>query len=318
VRRDWRRWLPLGVFPLACIAVFSSAEVNRDRFLLPSLGVLAVFAGAAIAWVAVRSRALAVAVALLAAGPPLLQSARYVVAIGGPGTRDVAVDRLTAGAVPGARILTTLPELGLDRTRFEVVAFDAFDERAALAAPFMDHVVTTGAPEGLDVVSEVVPGSAHAGPRIALARARRPRALRAVPLTAGDLAASENAGALALALDGDLGTRWESAAPQTPGTWLEVRLPPGRPLAGVDLALGERPRHFAANLHVFALGEAGEWTRMRVAETRPPVAEQLGHPSQSLVFAPVRTRGLRLVQVGRRVRPWSIAELRVYEDPGAP
>jgi hypothetical protein len=48
------------------------------------------------------------------------------------------------------------------------------------------------------------------------------------------------------------------------------------------------------------------------------VAEQLGHPSQSLVFAPVRTRGLRLVQVGRRVRPWSIAELRVYEDPGAP
>ena len=50
------------------VAVFSTAEVNRDRYVLPAMGVLAVFAGAAVAWLAARSPRLAVAVALLAAG----------------------------------------------------------------------------------------------------------------------------------------------------------------------------------------------------------------------------------------------------------
>jgi 4-amino-4-deoxy-L-arabinose transferase-like glycosyltransferase len=40
--RDWRRLLPLWVFPLTVVAVFSTAEVHHDRFLLPALGVSAI------------------------------------------------------------------------------------------------------------------------------------------------------------------------------------------------------------------------------------------------------------------------------------
>jgi hypothetical protein len=314
IRQEWRRFVPLAIFPLVCIAVFASAEVNRDRFVLPALGVLAVFAGAAVAWIAEHSRALAATVALLAAGGPLVQSARYVAAIGRPGTRDQAVDWLSANAAEGARILTTLPELGLDRARYEVLALDAYDERAALLAPSMDYVVTRAAQPDLAVVRELTPRDANAGPPVVIARPEQARALRSVPLQPGSLSASQNPEMLAAVLDGDVATRWQSAAPQEPGTWVEVHLPEPRALAGLELELGDRPRQFPANLHVFARAEGGAWTRLRTVDGRPALAEQRGQPSMVLLFPPVRTNGLRLVQVGRRQRPWSIAELRVQEE----
>ena len=44
-RRDWRRWLPLWLLPLTIVAVFSTAEVHHDRFVVPALGVIALCAG---------------------------------------------------------------------------------------------------------------------------------------------------------------------------------------------------------------------------------------------------------------------------------
>ena len=68
-RREWRTWLPLWIFPLVTVAVFSTAEVNRDRFLLPALGVLAVVR--ARPWRGSRSaRRDRGGAVLLAAGPP--------------------------------------------------------------------------------------------------------------------------------------------------------------------------------------------------------------------------------------------------------
>jgi hypothetical protein len=318
VRKDWRRWVPLALFPVVTVAVFSTAEVNRDRFLLPALGVIAVFAGAAVAWLAARSRAAAVAVALFAAGPPLVQSVRYLGAIARPGTRDRAADWVQANVPPGARVLTALPELGLDRGRYEVLRADHFDERAALLSSSADVVVAMGDPPGLRVLTRIDPADPNEGPAIALAESRARRVLQPLALAPGAVSASEDAGRVADMLDGRLDTRWESAAPQAPGTTLEVRLSEARALGGVELALGDRPRHYAANLHVFVLGPDLTWTRVRVAEGRPPLDEQLGEPSQLLVFPTTRTRGLRLVQAGRRVRPWSVAELRVLEDAAGP
>ena len=317
VRREWRRWVPLAVFPVVCVAVFSTAEVNRDRFLLPALGVLAVFAGAAVAWIAARSRPLGVAVALLAAGAPLVQSVRYLAAIGRAGTRDQALDWIAANAPAGARIVTTLPELGLHRARHEVIAVDAADERAAVAGRAADFFVTSDPPAGFAPVHAIAPRDVHAGPPIVIARAEQPPRFEAVRLGPRHVSASENAAAVAAMTDGSLATRWESAAPQAPGTTIEVQLDEPRRLARVELALGDRPRHFAANLHVLVLRDDGTWSRVRVVDGRPPVTEQLGPPSQVLLFAPVTTRGLRLVQMGRRVRPWSVADLRVDEDAPA-
>jgi hypothetical protein len=317
-RKQWRRWLPLWIFPLVTVAVFSTAEVNRDRFLLPALGVLAVIAGAAAAWLAARSRGVAVAVAFLAAGPPLLASVRYLAAISRPGTRDRALDWVEAHVPAGARILTTLPELGLDRDRYEVLAADRYDERAALLARSVDLVATTEAQPGLRTLSQLVPPDPNAGPSIVLSVAEAPRPLREVPLGRDGLRASENEAGIPEMLDGDLATRWESAAPQAPGTWIEIRLPEPRPLAAVELALGDRPRQHAANLHVFVLAPNGEWQRVRVADLRPSVEEQRGEPGQKLLFPSVSTRGIRLLQTGRRRRPWSVAELRLFEEPVPP
>jgi hypothetical protein len=319
VRKDWRRWLPVGVFPVLAVAVFSTAEVNRDRYVLSAMGVLTVFAGAAIARVAARSRPLAVAVALLAAGGPLVQSVRYLAVIVRPGTRDLAVDWVDGHVPEGARILTTLPELGLDRRRYEVLTADGFDDRAALLARSVDMVALTQEQPGLRTLSRMLPADPNAGPPVVLARPEAPRRLRPVPLAAGLVTASEDAPGIPQLLDGDPATRWATAGSQAPGNWIEVRLAAPRLLAGVELALGDRPRHHAANLHVFTSGPEGDWKRARVVEGRPPVEEQRGtEPSQLLLFPAVRATGLRLLQVGRRVRPWSVAELRVFEEVAGP
>jgi 4-amino-4-deoxy-L-arabinose transferase-like glycosyltransferase len=318
VRKDWRRWLPLALFPLLAVALFSTAEVNRDRYVLSAMGVLAVFAGAAVGWLAERSRALAAAVALLAAGAPLVQSVRYLAAIARPGTRDLAVDWVDAHVTAGARILTTLPELGFDRTRYEVLTADGFDEREALLAGSVDVVATTQERPGLRTLWQVRLDDPNAGPPVVLARSEAPRELRPLELAAGQVTASENAAQVSEMSDGDPDTRWATAGSQAPGNWIEVRLREPRRLGGVELALGDRPRQHAANLHVFTRGPDGAWTRVRVAEGRPAVDEQRGQPSQLLLFPAVSTAGLRLLQVGRRVRPWSVGELRVFEDVSGP
>ena len=184
----------------------------------------------------------------------------------------------------GARILTTLPELGLDRARYEVLPVDRYDERAALLARSVDLVVTTESRPELRVRADVMPDDANAGPRILLAETDRRRVLRPVTLARESVRVSENGEGVPAMLDGDLASRWESAAPQAPGTFVEIHLPQPRTLAAVELALGDRPRHHAANLHVFALGAGGEWQRLRVVEGRPPVEDQIGEPSQKLLF----------------------------------
>lgn len=319
VRGDWRRWLPLAVFPVLAVALFSTAEVNRDRYVLSAMGVLAVFAGAAVAWLAGRSRGLALAVTLLAAGGPLLQSLRYLAAIARPGTRDLAVDWVQAHVPERARVLTTLPELGLDRGRYEVLAFDGYDERAAVLAPFADIVVTTQEQPGLQAVTRMAPPDPNAGPPIVLSRPVAPRRLRPILLGPGAVTASESVEQVPGMLDGDPTTRWTTAGPQAPGNWIEVRLGKTRPLAGVELLLADRPRLHAANLHVFTQGADGAWQRVRVVEGRPPIDEQLGgQPSQLLLFRAAPTEAIRLAQVGRRVRSWSVAELHVLEEAPGP
>jgi hypothetical protein len=319
VRKEWRQWLPLFLFPLVTIAVFSTAEVNRDRFMLPALGVLAVIAGAATARLAARSRALAVAVALLAAAEPLAESVRYLAAIGRPGTRDVALDWVDANVPAGARILTTLPALGLDRQRYEVLTMERFDDRAALLSRSVDFVATNDPRPGLRTVFRVLPADLNAGPPVVVAVPEVARRLRRVPVAPSGVKVSENEARVPDMLDGNLETRWETVGPQVPGTWIEMRLSDPRPLAAVELALGRRARLFAANLHLFTLGADGSWERLAVVDGRPSWEQQKGRqPSQLLLFAATPTRGIRLLQVGRRVRPWSVAELRLFEEPAGP
>jgi hypothetical protein len=316
IRQDWRRWVPLVSFPLVAVAVFSTAEVNRDRYVLSTLGLLSVCAGVAVARFGERWPAPAAAVGLLAAVGPLAESGRYLAVIAHPGTRDLALDWIAANVPARARLLTTLPELGLDHGRYEVLTADGYDQRAAFLAPSVDLVVATQEQPGLQTVWQAPPADRSAGPPVVLARPASPRRLRAFAVAPSDLSASENQAAVGAMLDGDLDTRWSTDGSQAPGTWIEVRLPAPRPVGAVELALGDRPRQHAANLHLFTAGPDGVFRRARVAEGRPPLNEQLGEPSQLLLFPATPVASLRLLQVGRRVRPWSVAELRLFEQVG--
>jgi hypothetical protein len=105
---------------------------------------------------------------------------------------------------------------------------------------------------------------------------------------------------------------------QAPGAWIRIDLPAPRTIGGLQLLLRGRGRTYGKNLHVFASEDGRAWSRVNVLQGRPPVAAQLPSPegpAQVLIFEPRRVRALRIEEVGRGVRPWGIAELRLFALP---
>ena len=134
------------------------------------------------------------------------------------------------------------------------------------------------------------------------------------------LSASEAPERLPALVDGDRQTAWMTSASQSPGGWIRIDLPEARTIGGLQLLLRGRGRTYAKNLHVFASEDGQEWARVDVLQGRPPVAAQLPSPegpAQILIFTPRRAKALRIEQVGRRVRPWGVAELRLFALPKA-
>jgi hypothetical protein len=320
VLAEWRRWAPMLAFPFLTVAVFSTAEVHHDRFLVPALGLLAIVAARAVAAVGRRSGTIAVAVALLAAVHPLMASVDYVSGVSRPGTRDLALDWIESNLPAGSRILTSQRDLGIDRRRYEVLEAERLDRTNRLLALDVDAVVSSG-PDDRDLIGELEslyiaePATVHSGAPIRIVRAPSGRRsdYRRLELDPRWVTASESADRAPALVDRDLETLWRTEAAQRPGTWIEVSLPAPTTIARVELRLAGR-RQFARNVHVYVAEDGAEWKRIVVLQGRPPVEEQLAGagPSQLLLFEPVRVRKLRLVQVGQRERPWAVAELEVW------
>jgi len=161
------------------------------------------------------------------------------------------------------------------------------------------------------------PPNPHAGPRLVVSApppAARPayESLRPAPHW---LSASEAPDRLAALVDDDRATTWATSGAQSPGAWIRIDLPEPRTIGGLQLVLRGRGRAFGKNLHLFATEDGREWSRVSVLQGRPAVAAQLPSPegpAQVLIFEPRRVKALRIEQVGRRLRPWAIAELRLY------
>jgi hypothetical protein len=249
---------------------------------------------------------------------------RHVRALGQPGSRDRALDWIEVHVPRGSAIVAGAADLGLDRSRYDVLPLTGYAplDRALVAhAGWM--VAAPAAGESLGGLREAfrVDGRlVDASPPLAVFavdEASRPR-LRAVPLEAGRIRASENQGLVPAMLDDDPATAWTTEGAQSPGQWLEVDLGAPRDVRRIDLALGNRPNRRGALLHVFADDGTG-WRRVRVAPGRPPVEEQPIDErgvAQVLVLEPVRARALRIVQEGADPRRWAVARLdvRVGED----
>jgi len=320
--RDWRRWLGLLIYPAVVIGVLSTAEIHFDRHLVPMIGVLSVLAGRAVASVAKRSPLAAVGAVLAAAALPLAASIDYVRGVSVPGTRDAVLEWIDKNLPAGSRIVSSVSDLGLDRRRYEVVEVPRLDERTRALARHADAIISGPGDSELVVrqlgtLYAADPPNPHAGPRLVVSAPPpedRP-AYEELRPAARWLSASEAQERLPAMVDGDRGTAWMTSGAQSPGAWIRIDLPEARTIGGVQLVLRGRGRGYGKNLHVFATEDGQEWSRVDVLQGRPPVAAQLPSPegpAQVLIFEPRRVKALRIEQVGRRLRPWAIAELRLY------
>jgi hypothetical protein len=329
LRRDRASWIPPLLHPLVVLVVMSTPALVFLRLILPAMGVVSLMAGLAVEALWMRSRALAVAVALGATALPLGVSVPWVQRAARPSAQDHALDWIEATVPAGARILETRHDarvggrggatLGVDRTRFEFVEHFADDDREGLAvlARHVDYVITgpgAGGRWGKDLRT-VFEGR---GPQGALIlQVKTPPAPPAY--TDIDLAAARVTtpyGPAGTAVDGDPGTVWRTPGPAQETDWIEIELPHAAHVCVVDVAV-PRALRLEPELGLETLDD-GTWRAVRAVAARPPLLVQAahGHPlGQRLVTEPRAVRALRVHQLGRRAEPWAVSEIRLQACP---
>jgi hypothetical protein len=331
--RAWRRWLPALLLAAVFFAVLATSDVRHERFLLAPLSVGCLLAGAG----AVRlggllerglGRPLPAAVPVLGvalAALPLRASASYAREMTEPLTRDIVLDWVAA-TVPGrARVLSSVPLLGLDPERLDVLLVPRLGPENRAQVLEADVVLSTSAdaPEalaGLQPVFSTTPDSKYQG-RTTVTAWSVPPALRppyrTLAVEAGWLSASDSAQDLPAMCDGRAETLWRTAGPQQRGDWLAVTLPAPVVLGRVELVLGHEPRFAARQLRVELSADGRDWQPADALPGRAPAELQPpgGEYSQVLLLSPPReARALRLVQTGLGWRRrWGVAELRLFD-----
>jgi hypothetical protein len=327
---DWRRWAPLVAFPLAAILTFATSDVRHERFLAPALGVVAILAGGSIEWVARRRVLAATALALVAAAFPLERSLVQARDLSRPTTMDRVADWAAATLPPGARLLTLLPDLGLDTTRFEVVRLNVSPKLMAgwlAIGPYLaretDYVVANPrGPEheatvrGLDPVFRAEPDSNLAGLPLAVFRvpdSLRPRYDR-LSLSRVTLSASENLADLANLRDDRPDTAWLTEEAQHPGQWIEATWGDPVRVIRVTLGLGTKPQRWGRQLQLGVTLDGKTWKPVITALASGAIGEGPpgSHPTaQVLVIEPTCARGVRILQRGRSDRRWAVSDLAI-------
>ncbi len=333
---DYRRWAPLVAFPLAAILTFSTSDVRHERFVAPTLGVVALLAGGLIEWVARRKVPAAIALALVAAAFPLERALAQARDLSRPGTMDRVADWTAGTLSPGARLLTLVPELGLDTTRFDVVRLNVspkLQARWLTLGPYVareaDYVVAnpaipaqTSTVGGLESVFRVEPDSNLAGPPLEVFRvpdAQRPHYDR-LSLARVDLSASENSADLASLRDERPETVWLTEEAQRPGQWIEARWETPVRLARVILGLGTKPQRWGRQVEISVTLDGKTWKPAFTALASGTGEQAVGsRPSaQILIIEPTCARGMRVRQQGRSDRRWAVADLGIDTLGGEP
>ena len=319
--REWRKWGPLLLFPVVVVAVFSTAEVHHDRFLVPTLGVLTLLVGLAAEHLYQRQAPATIALILIALAVPFYSSLSYVRDISRPSTRDRALDWMEAHLEPGSRVLSPLTDVGGDKSQFEVLKASNSPERFHLQSTHTDLVLLRPADEEsytheLPLTVAIEPESVYSGPPLRLYTVPerfRPQ-YEKIPLELSWLSASEARERIPNLIDGRLSSYWETESGQGPGNWIQVRFPKPVVVGRIELSSGSRPLRHARRLRLEGRTEDGNWREIPYVMGRPGLRRQVldeRGPSQILIMEPTTVRGLRLFQTGRRTKPWSIAELRV-------
>jgi hypothetical protein len=124
------------------------------------------------------------------------------------------------------------------------------------------------------------------------------------------LTASNNGGSAHFAVDGNLRTRYDTAAYQKPGMWFQIELPQKTTLAGLRLDTGESKDDFPKRYKLELSDDGVTWST--------PVVSGFGTVEPTdIFFNPVETKFIRITQTGSSESFfWSISELNIYV-PGA-
>jgi mono/diheme cytochrome c family protein len=125
------------------------------------------------------------------------------------------------------------------------------------------------------------------------------------------VSASDNSGSAALAIDGKLNTRFDTARAQAPGMWYQIELPKPVAVSGLLLDAGESINDYPRGYQVEISGDGVTWGQ--------PVATGKGDgPITEIRFPPSKGRFIKIVQTGSTDGLWwSIHELNIL-TPGAP
>ncbi len=102
-RPHWRRWLPLLLHIVTTLIVMATAEVRYPRHLVPTSGLLCLFAALPLVHLGAKRPRLALVAAVLTAAWPLGFSVTQVAAMSRPSTADRTLDWIEGLAVPPGR-----------------------------------------------------------------------------------------------------------------------------------------------------------------------------------------------------------------------
>jgi mono/diheme cytochrome c family protein/glucose/arabinose dehydrogenase len=119
------------------------------------------------------------------------------------------------------------------------------------------------------------------------------------------LTGSHNVAALGMAVDGNLGTRYDTRTAQAPGMWVAVEFPEETLVSGIVLDAGASGGDFPRGYKVELSVDGTTWEK--------PVAEGKGEKALSeITFAPAKAKAIRVTQTGdSKGSFWSIHELEI-------
>lgn len=120
------------------------------------------------------------------------------------------------------------------------------------------------------------------------------------------LTSSHNDKELARAIDGDLGTRWDSRTPQVPGMWVQIELPQPTDITGLILDTGKSRGDWPRGWKIEVSMNGSEWDK--------PVLEGKSETSVTEFLFPkqVKAKFIRITDTGSvKGLFWSIHELEV-------
>lgn len=324
-RRDWKRLLPLVALPLGLIAVLSTAQIHRTRFLLPALGGIAVLSAIGVDALWKRSRLLGALVCLVIVGVPLVDTVEAVAAFRRPNTMDRVLDWTTENLPAGTRIASAFPRIGFGVGKFDVVSVEDWATLGPRIAAHADAVIVLASENAEPVpgfVRRFVARPAHPleGPPIEVLSRVAPKIVTTpVDLRGARTDASEDPGRAPLIADGDLETRWDTRETQQAGMWVSVDLPAPRTIERVELALGKRPNQWGRSLGIEVSQNGRDWTRVKTTPGRAMVPDQVvgdrGHVQVLLLVTPTLASAVRVVVTAPGDARWGIAEIGVEALP---